>query len=409
MTTNDQKSQPSGLRVAVVKYKFAVAGLATLALGLALVVLAATRTSYSVSYGSTRSELIDSGLSEGEISRVLDNMSFGADAWTSVLAALGASFLGIAIIALAWDLWIHLSWLRVVRDEVVSALVDPVTARRVGTDLQARILEQVLEDRHGSEVGRALLGESEKLREANRGLRRDFVYNIQLAPGDRPGFHRAEFRVSFTVLMLATPPVVAFSQVRDTLDFHSRYEEHTDNSPHTIYRYILHSSEPCDPHLSFQVLDAAVASPTDQSGRVKLFPSQVDTRDPESISFELKPRKQDKKQFRLLSLEECRITLGIRTVVDARRAEFPIWLAYPVKKFRSRMDISGIGAAEVDVLEFFTAATRYEREDMITGTTPEIEGSNQADLASASGFLNDLILPNSGLTYIWRARPSPPS
>jgi hypothetical protein len=383
----------------IVRYKTIIISIAICILGVIFMLIAS-----SLATGRTYTELLvdltRSGIDPGVAKTKLDEIANGPYA-TIVLWSIGGTLVSIGMIALAWDVWLHHSWLNLVREELVSALVNPETLRRIRKNRRVKLLEELLSVRHGSELGRALFRESCAMEQSARMMRKDFLYNIEVSPGTKQ-HHRANFLISFTVPRLQQPTTVYFSQVRDSLDFHARYQELIDSSPGAIYRYVLLSPTAIAHTQSFDISAARVESIASDD-RFVLLKSRLGIQNELGTEFILEPTSKERRRLKSICEEECRVTLAISTVVDSTRNEFPIWLGYPVKNFRSRIVARAI-ATEVDVLEFFTSSSRFRREDVDYNTPdmkPQAQNADES-VVWASGVLNDLILPNSGLTYIWR-------
>lgn len=369
-------------------------GLACAFAGAALIVAAAFRSTTSETYAILLQVSTDGNnkLTPKEAVELINQVATGQ--WPEqAMFSLGTTLVSLGTIAIAWDIWLHTTWVALVRDEIIGAITRSSTAKRLRKNYRAKILREILEDEHGSEVGQAMFRESLSISKSTQAMRSDFIYNIRLSPLNSE-FHRARFLLEFTISRLPRKLRVLFSHVRDSLDFHARYQQVTNRCPDAIYRYVLHSTTA--PGRDCFIIEKAWVSY--DGNQTELYP-EVGRTDDEGTEFLLKATTSTgEKTIYRQSVSPVTIHLEISTVVDARRNEFPIWLAYPVKDFRSRMDASGIGVTEVDVLEFFTSAQRFRREDL-TGDCGEPES---AGLVTASGRLEDLILPNSGLTYIWR-------
>jgi hypothetical protein len=385
----------------LVEHKVALISIVTLATGIVLMLVADSSVSQSEAYSRALGTLIDQGQSPSDARNILDSLVRDSG-WATILWNISGTLVSIGLIALAWDLWLNLSWINLLREELYSTLARPSSIRRVRRSRQGRLLSELLNVYHGNDVGSAMYAESQAMRRGARMLRKDFLYNIEISKLNEH-FHRADLHISFVLPKVDPAFTVQFSRVRDSLDFHSRYQDLVDSAPRAIYRYVLHSAvaPPID-ETSFTVTQARVESC--ESGRtIDLTVRSVTPMGDQSAEFQLCPTGGNKGLLRKICANECRVTLTIRTLVDAGRTEFPIWLGYPVREFRSRIVTRSIGAREVDVLEFFSSNTRYRREDFETEPAgPPSWKELGHGTAMASGVLDDLILPNSGLTYVWR-------
>lgn len=376
------------VRFAWVEHRALTLALIFAVAGLVMLVIAFT-VSGVLSYDTLLTQLTSRGVSAATAVAELDQLRGGSFA-SNLLVAVGGSCLAIGVISIGWEVVVNTAWLRLVREEIIHALTKPglVTSISRRSDLLASLLVSF----HGKELGRAMLRESETMLEKAPDLRQDFTYNIRLSERDA-SYVAATFYIAFTLPRLPKRSCISFVQLRDSLEFHERYQQLLASDPSSIYRYILLSDQIGAPQELFLVESATVES-TRRSPNISTSLVAVErSSDAGHHILELRSDDADRSLLREISHAECRVTLRISTVVDARRSEFPILFGYPVKTFRSMMDASGLGAVSVDVLEFFTSPKRFRREDGTSGAeSPNV----------VTGLLDDVILPDSGLTYIWR-------
>lgn len=314
------------------------------------------------------------------------------DAWADFAVSVGNSLLSIGLIAIVWDLWMRRSWVDLVRDELTAILIQPDMVQKLSKERNTLLLGALLTEHHGPELGEALFHQSLYMGHDARATKTSFIYNIDLSAGTT-SFHCATLYISFNLTSLPAEPRVHFAQIVDSLKLHSQYEHLLDADSDAIYRYILQADSRASPDSDFTIREATVRGVS--ARRTLTF--EVDTLvNPAtgSAAHTLRPRKTDRQEFKAVRKGPCHVTLKIDTVVDARRNVFPIWFGYPVKDFQSSISARDIDATKVDVLQFFSSSARYERLD------PEVAGSRER--LSVSGKLEGLVLPDSGLTYLWR-------
>lgn len=376
------------LRV-LIRLKAAIVGIFAFVAGVICIVVAGNMTADDAS--SKLLDAVTSGvaLDAVQATNLIDQVATGAVP-SVVLTNLGGNLIGIGVIAVGWDLWLNFSWIRLVREELFAILANADAIQNVRPERQQELLEGLLIARHGKELGEALHKEGELMHQGARMMRSDFVYNIAIEPLNAH-HHQAQFFIQFTLREVKLPIKIHFSQVNDGLEFHGKYEDLLNASPNALYRYVLLSNKQALSH-SFTVVSADVQGSGESVTLVASSPSIG----PLGQEFELKPDQDKKKLLNKIVAGEIRVTLRILTIVDIDRKEFPIWLGYPVREFRSHLTMQGVGVTEVDVLEFFTSFSRFKREDI--PQNQQLAGPN----VSASGALKDLIFPNSGLTYVWR-------
>lgn len=326
--------------------------------------------------------------------------------WTSILWTFGGTMVAAGVIGLAWDVWLNLSWLSFVREEIVRAITNPTALSELKRRTNREVLEQSLHNVLGPDIGGALFHGTQQMAKKPRMVRSDFSYYIKLSPISAPHdqhYLKAEFTISFTVRKLAKDLSIAFSRVSDSLEFHSRYQTLVEKGPGAIYRYVLLSDKPVTSDDLFKIQVCRVSSCGNSSDVVDLEVKPEDSIVADGQSFELTAPKAQQGLFKRISGGPCRIDLSITTVVDKNRSEFPICFGYPVRVFRSRLDARDINASYVDILEFFTSSQRFRREELavLSNGSSGNQSAHQSS-AIASGVLDDLILPDSGLTYVWR-------
>lgn len=377
-------------RAALVAFVFLIVGVVLL--------FVVARWPSNDAYNWVFEQLSRNGTSVSQSKDKLDAVAEGSR-FSIIISAIGGTLVSIGLVALAWEILLNRAWLQTIKSELAEALADPEAIRNIAKRKQGVVLKQILLDYHGKELGEALFGQIESLKQDSRGIRKDFSYQVLIYPGSKE-HHRARFKISFVVPRLPAKPRLAFAQVVDSLDLYTKYDALIESSPDSIYRYILQSSTRVNPEVDFVIDNVRIETVVGNKMCIDLHSTVVSDEITDSVTFQLKPSTTDQLAFRALRKGECRVTLDISTVVDAQRSEFPIWLGYPVRDFRSQIVVQAIGAQHVDVLQFFSSSARYRREDV--RVQHQNQANSPANSAVASGVLEGLVLPNSGLTYIWR-------
>lgn len=384
------KSLRHELLGSISKHKATIVAFLFMTLG-ALLMLVAANLPHRQEYGTVLNALVATGMDPGSAVEALNSIRTGP-VFTTVLWAVAGTMVSIGAVSIAWEHSQSVASEARMREGIIRAMTNPKTVKRIKRARQPEFLREMLIGRHGEILGQAIYDKSETLAKRHQLMRRDFLYNIVLTRRDA-NFYTARFHISFLATRLPQEPTIRFAQVKHSLDLHARYQELIDDSTNTVYRYILHSFHRGEAKDLFEVVNCTIE---DQVGKKKIALNPESRTEGGQYVVRLTPSPAERNHMKEMLRHECRLEIDICTVVDRSRAEFPILLGYPVQDFRSSLDARAIDASYVDVLEFFTSNHRYRREDMkeLAG-----EGTNGAH---ASGVLQDLILPDSGLTYTWR-------
>lgn len=306
----------------------------------------------------------------------------------ATLFSISGTLFSLGAITLAWELISRRTWLDFVKSALSDLFVDPTFSFTL-SEWRERSLEAILIARHGPDLGEAVFREVKSSALHPTLMKKDFSYDITLSPlKGSSDFYAANFSLRFTVPSLTDTPVVLFTRQADSSILRDTYETLVKDED-VIYRYLLHTAHDCDLENHFRVLSASIEG-SRGTPSLDLTPVPAASANGE-YRLLLQPQANCRRSFKQMVRGECTLSLGIETVVDAAKSELPIFLGYPVKKFSSRLDARQIGASVVDVFEFFTAPTPYRRDNHI-GTS-----------GIAAGHLDDVILPDSGLAYVWRS------
>lgn len=375
------------MRALAVRYRASLIALLFIVVGFLLLTWATSWIGHP-SYATALDRLTADGMDGSDATALLDDIK-GSSAIGTVLTSLGGTLVGIGLVSMAWDLWVNRNWMKSIRDAVLHTVsgdvqVDPRQARET-------LLKRTLTSMHGPALGAALFAQSREI--SSREVRSDFIYDVELTGRDG-GYISAEFRLVFKLPYLPEHPRVTFACVSNSLDFHNRYQQLVSNNPETLYRYVLVVDD--DPRIGvppFSVVDFSVTS---RRGAMRFDQRQSTSSQgghERHVDFDI--QRASKRLWKQARNEPCEVELHIQTVIDGSRNDFPICFGYPVDGFRSRLDASAISANSVDVLEFFTSSMPFRREDSQRGHPAHSRGW-------ASGRLDGLILPDSGLTYVWQ-------
>ena len=302
-----------------------------------------------------------------------------------IFIALASQCVGIGILSLIWELFIEKSWFKLVQNQISDTLTKPEVVEYLNDDYQIRMLEQLLLNISGQHIGKTVYKSIENNSFNENKMMKDFVYNISLTEKNDE-FYNANFYIKFTTSEIPKDLSIRFTKLNSGLEIHNFYQDlvktHTD-----IYRYILLSGYENLPDKCFLITECKIKS---NNLEVKLNPIYPDNLLEESIK--LKPNQGDKSKFnKICKSKNCEIAIYINTIIDKNWNYFPIMFGYPVNKFNTRLDASNVGISQIDILEFFTSSGDFLRDEGIIG-----------DVIAASGRLDEIMLPDSGLVYVWK-------
>lgn len=304
---------------------------------------------------------------------------------SDIFLALAAQCMGIGALAVIWELFMETSWLKIIRNHILNTITTPEVAEYLETDWQTKILRQLLLSIAGNHIGSTVYKGIENDSFNEEKMRKDFIYNISLAEKDEH-FYNAQFYIKFTTSEIRKNFSIRFSKLNNSLEIHNYYQNLVKNNS-DIYRYILLSEQEELPDDCFSVMECKIKSNNLEVELNPIYPKNL-----LNNSIELKPQKEDSKNFKkICKKKNCEIMIRINTIIDKRWNYFPIMFGYPVSKFSTRLDAGNTDISQIDMLEFFTSVGNFIRN----------EGINE-NIVAAAGKLEEIMLPDSGLVYVWK-------
>jgi len=344
--------------------------------------------SYQYSYDKSNTTLNTKNMSKEEyIAMIEENriLKIKADLFLS----LASTCISMGLLSFAWELVMQRSWLGMVREHILDSLSKPEVAEHLNYDWKLKIINQLLIGISGNYIGKTLFDEIKSDSFSELLMRKNFVYNITISDGNED-FYNARFYIHFTISKINTPLSIRFAKQNRSIEIHNYYQE-LFNEDDDIYRYILYTNKEKLPENSFEIERFVLSSSNKQMNIIMepIYPSKEKLTE-ESII--LKVPKNDEITFKKICRNgDCELTIILNTIIDKSWGYFPIMFGYPVKKFSSRFDSQSKEISDINILEFFTSSGKFIRDESI-----------HYDSIAAAGTLDDIILPDSGLVYVWK-------
>lgn len=308
---------------------------------------------------------------------------------SDVFFALSSACLGIGLLSFAWELLMQKSWLEIVRENILDSLCKPEVAKYINDEWKLKVVNQLLNIISGETIGNTLFNEIKNNTFSESLLRENFTYNITLTDKDS-NFYNASFYIQFDVFNINKDLSVRLAKQDNSLEIHNFYQSLVKNND--IYRYILYTSNTNIPTNCFEIEKCIISSNSATNETISLTPCYPATENIFEESISLIPNTADITTYKkICKSKSCKLTMKINTIIDKSWNYFPIMFGYPVKGFKTRFDIKDCNISEINIMEFFTSSDNFIRDESI-----------HESITAAAGSIDNIILPDSGLVYVWK-------